>query len=70
MYDPIEITKLLVFGTANPSSDDYNQHIRPTDATPASITYNMLEYMTTGGIPYFLDIANDPFLLMQFLTLL
>ncbi|MDJ0900225.1 MAG: Ig-like domain-containing protein [Xenococcus sp. MO_188.B8] len=49
MYDPIEITRLLVFGTSNPSPDDYNAHIRPAGATPASITYNMLDYMTNGG---------------------
>ena len=24
MYDPIEITRLLVFGTNNPSPDDYS----------------------------------------------
>ena len=49
MYDPIEITRLLAFGTSNPSPDDYNAHIRPAGATPASITYNMLDYMTDGG---------------------
>nr|NCQ97703.1 VWA domain-containing protein [Microcystis aeruginosa W11-03]NCR96178.1 VWA domain-containing protein [Microcystis aeruginosa W11-06] len=49
MYDPIEITKLFVFGTNSPSPDDYNQHIRPTGATPASITYSMSDYMTGGG---------------------
>jgi VCBS repeat-containing protein len=49
MYDPIEITKLLVFGTNNPSSDDYNKHIRPAGTTPASINYNMLDYMTKGA---------------------
>jgi VCBS repeat-containing protein len=49
MFDPIEITKLLVFGTNSPSPDDYNEHIRPTNATPASITYNMSDYMTVGG---------------------
>jgi Ca2+-binding RTX toxin-like protein len=49
MYDPIEITKLYVFGTNNPSPDDYNQHIRPSTATPASITYGMNDYMTSGG---------------------
>ncbi len=49
MYDPVEITKLFVFGTNSPSPDDYNQHIRPTGATPASITYNMSNYMTGGG---------------------
>jgi hypothetical protein len=49
MYDPVEITKLFVFGTNSPSPDDYNQHIRPTGATPASITYSMSNYMTGGG---------------------
>jgi len=27
MYDPIEINRLLVFGTSNPSSDGYNKYI-------------------------------------------
>lgn len=49
MYDPIDITKLFVFGTIDPSSEDYNEHIRPADARPASITYNMSDYMETGG---------------------
>ncbi|MBG1270807.1 Ig-like domain-containing protein [Nostoc sp. WHI] len=48
-YDEKEITKLLAFGTNNPSSTDYNEHIRPTTATPASITYSMSDYMTQGG---------------------
>jgi hypothetical protein len=47
--DEIEITKLLVFGTNNPSSEDYNEHIRPKTAAPASITYSMSDYMTHGG---------------------
>ena len=49
MYDPIQITKLFLFGTDNPSPSDYNQHIRPLDALPASITYDMNQYMTVGG---------------------
>jgi len=49
MYDPIGITKLLVFGTENPSISDYNEHIRPVDATPAIVTYSMSDYMETGG---------------------
>jgi Ca2+-binding RTX toxin-like protein len=49
MYDPVKITKLFVFGTNSPSPDDYNQHIRPTGATPESISYNMSDYMTVGG---------------------
>ncbi|MEG4575916.1 VWA domain-containing protein [Microcoleus sp. N3A4] len=28
IFDPIEITKLLVFGESKPSSDNYNEHIR------------------------------------------
>ncbi|MDJ0843957.1 MAG: Calx-beta domain-containing protein, partial [Crocosphaera sp.] len=48
-YDPVEITRLLVFGTDTPSSENYNDHIRPTNATPASITYDMKTYMTIGG---------------------
>jgi Ca2+-binding RTX toxin-like protein len=49
MYDPIQITKLFLFGTDNPSPSDYNQHIRPLGALPASITYDMNQYMTLGG---------------------
>ncbi len=49
MYDPQEITKLLVFGTNNPSPSDYSQHIRPLDATEPSITYSMRDFMDTGG---------------------
>lgn len=49
MYDPIEITKLYVFGTNEPSPDDYNQHIRPLNAEQPSITYDMETYMTSGG---------------------
>lgn len=28
IFDPIEITKLLVFAESKPSSDNYNEHIR------------------------------------------
>ncbi|MGK7892633.1 MAG: VWA domain-containing protein [Xenococcus sp. (in: cyanobacteria)] len=48
-YDPIEITKLLAFGTNAPSPDNYNEHIRPANATPATITYDMATYMSSGG---------------------
>ncbi|BAZ00464.1 FG-GAP repeat-containing protein [Tolypothrix tenuis PCC 7101] len=48
-YDEKEITKLFVFGTNNPSASNYNEHIRPTTATPASINYSMSDYMTQGG---------------------
>ena len=27
MYDPIKITRLLAFGTSNPSPDDYNKFV-------------------------------------------
>lgn len=40
-YDPVEITRLLVFGTNTPSTDDYNAHIRGLNAKPASIHYDM-----------------------------
>lgn len=49
MYDAREITKLFVFGTNTPSSDDYNSHIRPAAATPAEKHFNMLDYLTSGG---------------------
>ncbi len=62
-FDPIEITKLLVFGTSTPSPDNYNEHIRlelepgkeeakdyPSgDKRAPSITYNMYAYMETGA---------------------
>ncbi len=52
-YDPIEITKLFVFGTNDPSSDDYNLHIRPAVTDPNQegipIHYAMDTFMTVGG---------------------
>ena len=51
-YDPIKITKLLVYGTDNPSTTDYNTHIRPAGPVAEAmrtISYNMFDYMTTGG---------------------
>ena len=47
--DGKEITKLLVFGTKNPSPSDCNQHIRPLSAPKPSITYDMATYMNSGG---------------------
>jgi hypothetical protein len=69
-YDAIEITRLLVFGTNTPSTDDYNKHIRAADEPPASIHYNMQGYMINGGGRYafpslfdavekFFDVSND-----------
>jgi Ca2+-binding RTX toxin-like protein len=52
IYDPNEITRLYVFGTNTPSSEDYNLHIRALSDTPASITYNMLDYMENGAGRY------------------
>jgi hypothetical protein len=54
IYDPIEITRLYVFGTNTPSPDDYNQHIRPLEANPEGDgrvhkDYDMHEYMTNGA---------------------
>ncbi|NET26169.1 VWA domain-containing protein [Okeania sp. SIO1I7] len=48
-FDPVEITRLLVFGTDTPSPDNYNEHIRPFNATPATKTYDMATYMNIGG---------------------
>ena len=48
-YNEKKITRLFVFGTNTPSPSDYNRHIRPLSATPASITYDMNIYMTQGG---------------------
>jgi Ca2+-binding RTX toxin-like protein len=67
IYDPIEITKLYVFGTTNPSSLDYNAHIRLPGVSAASKNYDMGIYMTGGGGRYaypalFLAVSNffDP----------
>lgn len=38
-----------MFGTDNPSTTDYNTHIRPENAAPASISYSMLDYMENGS---------------------
>lgn len=52
-YDPIQLTRRYVFGTDNPSPDDYNLHIRLLDAgKPAPIQYDMFEYMTNGAGRY------------------
>jgi Ca2+-binding RTX toxin-like protein len=48
MYDPIKITRLLVFGTEEPSIY-YNDHIRPLGNVTTSTPYDMLGYMTSGG---------------------
>jgi hypothetical protein len=34
MYDAVEITRRLIFGTNDPLFYDYNAHIRPDDAKP------------------------------------
>jgi Ca2+-binding RTX toxin-like protein len=53
MYDPIKLTRLLVFGSEDPSFIDYNDHIRrirtPGEANTQAPPYDMLEYMTSGG---------------------
>ncbi|MCL1467055.1 calcium-binding protein [Argonema galeatum] len=48
-----EITKLLVFGTNDPSQTDYNEHIRTNNPKEdVFITYDMKDYMTNGGGQY------------------
>ena len=49
IYDPIVILHKYLFGTVTPSADDYNLHIRPSDATPDSVTYNAQVYMDSGA---------------------
>jgi Ca2+-binding RTX toxin-like protein len=54
--DELELTKLLVYGTASPGPDP-NTHIRqdasPSPAQPRpSVTYSMFDYMTTGAGRY------------------
>jgi hypothetical protein len=39
MYDPIKLTRLLVFGAEEPSFIDYNDHIRPLGANPDTQYY-------------------------------
>ena len=51
LYDPTEITKLFLFGTANPS-DDYNEHIRPNGSEPDSKRFDMSDYMLNGAGRY------------------
>ncbi len=48
MFEPIEITRLYLFGSTIPSSN-YDDHIRPEDTAEPSITYSMAEYMTSGA---------------------
>jgi hypothetical protein len=62
--DPIALTRLLVFGAYNPSSPDYNSHIRSyqldenpetldlSTPKPASITYSGYDFMINGGGRY------------------
>ena len=56
LFDPTEITKRFLFGTDNPSSDDYNKHIRPAigsaGSKPAPKKYSMLDYLTEGAGRY------------------
>lgn len=48
-YDATELSKLYVFGTDSPSPDDYNEHIRSSNAQPAFKKYNMADYMANGA---------------------
>ena len=50
-YDPVLLTKRLVYGTENPS-DDFNEHIRPDGEVPQSVTYSMKDYMESGSGRY------------------
>jgi hypothetical protein len=51
--DPIQITRLYVFGTDNPSETDFNTHIRSFSDLPASLPpQNMLDFMTNGAGRY------------------
>lgn len=52
VYDPIRLTKLLIFGTEDLSSVDYNDLIRPMGATPAAYHMDMQIYMEIGGGRY------------------
>jgi hypothetical protein len=52
MYDAVEITRRLIFGTNDPLFYDYNAHIRPDDAKPDTQYYDMGTYLTSGGGRY------------------
>lgn len=47
MIDAQLITKLYLYGQQNPQSN-YNDRIRPSDATNPTITIDMYAYMTQG----------------------
>jgi hypothetical protein len=53
--DSLDIAKRYLFGTNNPSPNDYNEHIRnipitpPMQTGPVSVTYDMKDYMENGG---------------------
>ncbi len=51
-YDEIDFTRRFVFGTSNPSTTDYNQHIRAPGSRPEPIVLNMSSYLTNGGGRY------------------
>ncbi len=50
-YDGIEITKLLLFGTAD-VPEDFNERVREVDADIPTITYNADEFLDIGGGRY------------------
>lgn len=52
MYDPVEITRRLIFGTSDPSIIDYNDHIRLRGVDPDTQYYDMSTYLTSGAGRY------------------
>ncbi len=49
--DELYLTKLLVYGTATPGADP-NTHFRPNTAPAPSVTFSMIDYLTTGAGRY------------------
>ena len=56
-YDPVKFTQRFVFEKDTDSntlstSNDYNDHIRPTGSTPPGFQFDMLDYLTNGAGRY------------------
>jgi Ca2+-binding RTX toxin-like protein len=56
--DELYLTKLLVYGTATPGADP-NTHIRPNTATAPSVTFSMIDYLTTGADTLYGEEGDD-----------
>jgi hypothetical protein len=61
--DELYLTKLLVYGTASPGTDP-NTHIRSNTASAPSVTFSMIDYLTTGAGRY--AVASSAELVQEF----